>query len=256
MTNEINELFTLAKEIAALAYKELIKINPGDVSKVSYVNGLPREMKASVDKIIEETIIENLLPTGLAILSEESGEFSGSYESSLKFVVDPLDGTVNFVRGLGPCSISIALCDNNQPIFGVLAIYPSGELAWGCIGKGAFLNEKRIHVSKITDPYQTVICTGFPSRYSFEDHESVENHIKFMRHFGKVRMLGAASNSLLQVAKGAAEVYLENEIMLWDVAAGLAIVKGAGGEYDIENGNAEHAVNIFACNGLVNMEMV
>ena len=58
MTNEIYELFSLAKEIAVLAYKALIKINPGDISKVSYVNGLPREMKASVDKIIEETIIE------------------------------------------------------------------------------------------------------------------------------------------------------------------------------------------------------
>jgi myo-inositol-1(or 4)-monophosphatase len=210
-------------------------------------------MKSSVDKIIEETIIENLLPTGITVLSEESGEFRCNSESSLRFVVDPLDGTVNFVRGLGPCSISIALCDNDKPIFGVLAIYPSGDFAWGGIGKGAFLNKRPIHVSKITDPFQTVLCTGFPSRYSFEDHNSVKKHVRMMSHFGKVRMLGSASNSLLQVAKGAAEVYSEKEIMLWDVAAGLAILEGAGGEFDINFGKDENAVNVSATNGLINI---
>jgi len=255
MVSKIDELFSLTREIATLAYQELIKISRNDTSQVSYVQEFPREMKSSFDKIIEETIIENLLPTGISVLSEESGEFRGNSASSLRFVVDPLDGTVNFVRGLGPCSISIALCDNDKPIFGVLAIYPSGDFAWGGIGKGAFLNKRSIHVSKITDPFQTVLCTGFPSRYSFEEHNSVEKHVKMMSHFGKVRMLGAASNSLLQVAKGAAEFYSEKEIMLWDVAAGLAIVKGAGGEFDIKQGNAEHAVNVVACNGLINMEI-
>ena len=84
---------------------------------------------------------------------------------------------------------------------------------------------------------------------------SVEKHLKMMSHFGKVRMLGAASNSLLQVAKGAAEIYSEKEIMLWDVAAGLAIVKGAGGEFNIKQGNAKNAVNVVASNGLINMKI-
>ena len=253
MVCETDELLSLTKDIAASAYQRLVKVHSVDISQLSYSQEVPREMKSFADKIMEETIIERLLSTGISVLSEESGEFSSCSKSSKRFVVDPLDGTVNFVRSLGPCSISIALCDNDQPIFGVLAIFPSGDLAWGGKGKGSFLNDRPIHVSKIIDPLQAVLCTGFPSRYRFDNHNSVTKHIKMMSHFGKVRMLGAASISLLQVAKGAAEVYSEKEIMLWDVAAGLAILEGAGGEFDINFGKDENAVNVSATNGLINI---
>ena len=253
MISETDELLSLTKDIAATAYQKLVEIQSTDMGQVSYSHEVPREMKCFADEIIEEIIIKRLISTGISVLSEESGEFKGQSKSSVRFVVDPLDGTVNFVRSLGPCSISIALYDNDQPIFGVLAIFPTGDLAWGGKGKGAFLNDRPIHVSKITDPLQAAFCTGFPSRYRFDNHNSLEKHIKMMSHFGKVRMLGAASISLLQVAKGAAEVYSEKEIMLWDVAAGLAIVEGAGGEFDIIFGKDENAVIVSATNGLINI---
>jgi myo-inositol-1(or 4)-monophosphatase len=251
MVNETNELLSLTKDIAKSALQVLAKISRSDDNKVSYDSMIPREMKATVDTIIEDMIIKRLLPTGLSILSEESGELKGTSKSSLQFVVDPLDGTVNFVRSLGPSSISIALCENDQPIFGVLAIYPSGDIAWGGRGKGAFLNDRPINVSKIIDPLHAVLCTGFPSRYCFDNHNSVAKDIMMMSSFGKVRMLGAASISLLQIAKGTAEVYFEKEIMLWDIAAGLAIVKGAGGEFDIKFGKDEHLLSVVASNGLI-----
>lgn len=251
MASETDELFSLTKDIAVTAYRKLIEIQRTDIGQVSYSKEVPREMKCFADEIIEEVIIKRLIPTGISILSEESGEFEGKSNSSLKFIVDPLDGTVNFVRSLGPCSISIALYENGQPIFGVLVMFPSGDLAWGGKGKGSFINERPIHVSKITDPLQAVLCTGFPSRYSFENHNSVIKHIKIMSQFGKVRMLGAASNSLILIAKGAAEVYSENQIMLWDVAAGIAIVEGAGGKFEFEFGKIENVVNVSATNGLI-----
>jgi len=249
MVSETNELLSLTKDIAASAYQRLVKVHSVDISQLSYSQEVPREMKSFADKIMEETIIERLLSTGISVLSEESGEFSSCSKSSKRFVVDPLDGTVNFVRDLGPCSISIALCDNDQPIFGVLAIYPSGDLAWGGKGMGAFLNDRPLHVSKITDPSKAILCTGFPSRYRFDDQNVVAKHVSLMSHFGKVRMLGAASNSMLNVAKGSAEMYSEQNIMLWDIVAGLALVEGSGGVYSMKSTDNKWCYNVEASNG-------
>ena len=253
MVGETDKLLSLVKDTAVTAYQKLVEIKSTDIGQVSYSNEVPREMKCFADEIIEEMIIKRLIPTGISILCEESGEFGGKSKSSLKFIVDPLDGTVNFVRSLGPCSISIALYENDHPIFGVLVMFPSGDLAWGGKGKGSFINDKSIHVSKITDPIHAVLCTGFPSRYCFDNLNDVTKHIKMMSHFGKVRMLGSASNGLLLVARGAAEVYSEKQIMLWDIAAGIAIVEGAGGEIKINFGKDENAVNVTATNGLINI---
>lgn len=215
-----------------------------------YSADVSREMKASVDRVLEEKVLAMLAPAGLAVLSEESAVDEEDGGNELRFVVDPLDGTVNYVRGLGPASVSIALCRGSEPVSGVVATYPHGDIAYGGKDEGAFLNGRPIRVSEVARAEQAVLCTGIPSRLSLGDDQRRDDFARTLSRYGKVRMIGAASISLLQVAKGAAELYVENDIMLWDVAAGLAIVAGAGGVTSLESGTYRNAVNARASNGL------
>lgn len=206
-------------------------------------------MKAAVDKVMEEAILARLLDTGIPILSEECGDVVGSTKSGLKFIVDPLDGTVNFVRELGLAAISVALYRGKEPVFGVLGLYPGDDIAWGGKTIGSFLNDQQLRVSEVSNLTESVLCTGFPSRFQFDDSKEVSKFIQKITRLGKVRMLGSASVSLLKVAQGSAEIYAENDIMLWDVAAGLALVEGAGGDVKIKPGKSSEGINVIASNG-------
>ena len=183
-------------------------------------------------------------------MSEEAGQVVSGSRDELRWVVDPLDGTVNFMRGLAPCSVSLALCRGDDPVLGVVGEFPSGKLAWGGVGQGAFWADMPIRVSAVADRQQAVICTGFPSRFEFDD-QGVHWIATTLTPYAKVRMLGAASLSLIHVAKGAAEVYSERDIMIWDVAAGLAIVEGAGGSFAMTKARHPDSFDVFASNGLI-----
>ena len=245
-------LLTVAQEAARKATQALVSMD--DISiNYKYSDDLPREMKSEVDYKLEEIILDYLKPTGIPILSEESSGYTNSYNKGLRWLVDPLDGTVNFIRGIAPCAVSIALWLDNKPVFGVISEYPSSRLAWGGNLFGAFIEDSPIHVSAIEDKSQAVLCTGFPSRLEFSK-VSVDSFLNMTSSFGKVRMLGAASLSLLQVAKGSADAYLEEDIMIWDVAAGLAIIEGAGGNIKILPGRFQHSQKIIASNGLIQLE--
>ena len=104
----------LAKSTAIAALKVLSDLNP-ESTVFSFDASLPREMKAASDRILEEIILEQLRTTGLDILSEEAGQIYSGNEEELRWVVDPLDGTVNYIRGLGPCSVSLSLCRGDTP---------------------------------------------------------------------------------------------------------------------------------------------
>lgn len=247
---EYDHLLTLAKNAAQEAVITLEKIGAAGLSSYKFADDIPREVKATADRVIEEIILGYLRPTELPILSEEAGNLQGTADSELRWVVDPLDGTVNFVRGLAPCAVSIALYHGNFPIFGVIGEYPSCRLAWGGQIFGAFIEGNPIHVSTIHDKSKAILCTGFPSRFDF-DGAPILAFMELISSFNKVRMLGAASLSLLHVARGAADAYAEQDIMLWDVAAGLALIEGAGGRTSVAPGRYHHSFNIFASNGLL-----
>jgi myo-inositol-1(or 4)-monophosphatase len=154
---------------------------------------------------------------------------------------------------IGPSAVSIGLWKGEKPIFGVVGEYPSGTIYWGGHGFGAFANKDSISVSGIEDVSKAVLCSGFPSRFDFSS-KSIEKSFEIYSEFGKVRMLGAASLSILQVAKGSADAYIEKDIMIWDVAAALAILQGAGGEFNISPGRFENSLNIFASNSAIELE--
>lgn len=243
--------------IAKLAVQEAIKLLAEDMTNHSeefdFCDDLPREMKAEADRVLEDSILKALRPTKIGILSEETGEYENLREAELHWIVDPLDGTVNFVRGIASCAVSIALWCGNKPIFGVVGECPSGIIWWGGKDFGAFTSDNRLSVSRVANVSQAVLCTGFPSRFDFSS-ESMDKVIQSFIDFGKVRMLGAASLSIMQVAKGSAEAYLERDIMIWDVAAGLAILEGAGGKFKISPGRFKYSYDIFANNCLIDWE--
>ncbi len=246
---EYEQLLIIAQNAARKSAQVLVATD-NSLSIYTFADDLPREMKSAVDCKLEKIILDYLKPTGIPILSEESGEHVGSCNDGLRWVVDPLDGTVNFVRGIAPCAVSIALWQGDAPIFGVISEYPSCRLAWGGRLFGAFIDGSPVAVSAIKEKHKAIICTGFPSRFDFSSR-SVATFSEMASSYAKVRMLGAASLSLLHVAKGSADVYSEQDIMIWDVAAGLAIVEGAGGSVSVLPGRFKNAHNIFASNGLV-----
>lgn len=239
----------LARSTATEALQVLAGLRP-DATSCGFDASFPKEMKAASDRILEDVIVARLRATGLGILSEEAGQIVSGCGDGLRWVVDPLDGTVNFMRGLGPCSVSLALCRDEVPVLGVIGEFPSGKLAWGGLGQGACWSDSPIRVSAVADRQQAVICTGFPSRFQF-DADGTRWIASTLAPYAKIRMLGAASLSLLHVAKGAAEVYAERDIMIWDVAAGLAIVEGAGGIFTMTKGRHPDSFDVFASNGSI-----
>ena len=246
------DLLKLSKNAVADALNRLIELESDHVKGYKFSKEVPREIKAEADIIIEKILIDRLSISGLTLLSEESGIIKSQDDSNLKFIIDPIDGTVNFVRGICNCSISVALFDGDSPVFGVLASYPSGVIAWGGKDIGAFLNDTPISVSSIKDANNGVLCTGFPSRFEFNSRTMLEQ-TRLMQSFNKVRMLGSASQSLLKVAQGSVEAYAESNIMIWDVAAGIAIVEGAGGKFMINQElSYDSPIRVFAHNNLIN----
>jgi myo-inositol-1(or 4)-monophosphatase len=245
---EISELLELSKAIATQAGLRLLDSFSQDHKR--YVHSLehPKEIKAVADAVLDQDILQALVPTGFPVLSEESGYIAGKHESDYWFIVDPLDGTFNFVKGLGPSAVSIAFWKNQKPIFGVIYSLLDRQLAWGGAGIDTYAHGQRISVSDTSNKAEASICTGFPVRLDVENDIAMQNFWHMVKPYAKVRMLGSAAISLLNVARGSADVYSEQNIMLWDVAAGLAIVEGAGGGVHFFPGTIEHSLDVYASN--------
>lgn len=245
---DLTALLELCKFAAAEAGARLLHgITQLDKSYVHSVEH-PREIKAIADTALEKDILQALAPTGLPILSEEAGYIPSPRPSGRWFIVDPLDGTFNFVKGLGPSAVSIALWEDQKPIFGVIYSLMERELVWGGAGMGAYSDGRRLSVSDTSSQSHASICTGFPVRFDVTSDEAMQDFWRRVRPYAKVRMLGSAAVSLLHVARGSADVYWERDIMLWDVAAGLAIVEGAGGRSVLTKAEGDSCHEVTASN--------
>ncbi len=217
----------LAKQAAAKAGAFLRKREKIQIQDMS-----GKDMKLSSDKNSEKIIRDILSQSGLPMLAEENGA-SGELENCF-WVIDPLDGTVNYFKEITELScVSIALWADGEPVLGVVYRFTEDELFWGAKGEGAWLNEASIFPSLVQSVSQAVLATGFPVKRSY-DTESLEQFVKKVQAFKKVRMLGAAAIMGVFVACGRVDAYMEEEIMLWDVSAAAAIVNAAGGCTHIE----------------------
>jgi myo-inositol-1(or 4)-monophosphatase len=244
---EVDDLLELAKSVARQAGVRLLGFTR---EQKSYVHSIDysREIKALADTILDEDILRALAPVGLAVLSEESGYLAAQQKSDYWFIVDPLDGTFNFVKGLGPSAVSIALWESQRPIFGVIYSITERQLIWGGPRMGTYAEGRQLSVSDTSNRAQASICTGFPVRFDVASSEATQGFWRMVSPYAKVRMLGSAAASLLHVARGSADVYWEQNIMLWDVAAGLAIVEGAGGRSVMKNAGMKWCHTVAAAN--------
>ena len=191
-----------------------------------------RDIKISSDRKSEAVILECLAQTGYPILSEETGPVSGSGE--LYWIVDPLDGTLNYWRGMRELACtSVALWDQAGPVLGVIYRFETDELYTGVVGQGASCNGEPIHPSQVGKLCNGVVGTGFPTLGDFTE-ESIIRRMKQLLRFKKIRLLGTAALSGAFVAQGKLDVYMEEKIMLWDIAASAAIVLASGGIVEIE----------------------
>lgn len=202
-----------------------------------------RDTKSSADEAAETLIRRFLSPIAPVLGEEQGGKF---LENDPFWIIDPIDGTVNFHRGIPLGCISIALWDKG-PKMGVVYDFYRGELFYGVVGEGAFLNGMPSFVSKISHRHSAVIFTGFPISSNFDDN-SINHYTNKVKDFKKVRLLGSAALSLAYVASGRGDYYEENSIKIWDTAAGMALVKAAGGFVSYTSGIV---CDVVAHNGLL-----
>jgi len=186
-----------------------------------------RDVKLQIDKESESIITDILLSSdSYPILAEESGMTGVASETSPVWVVDPLDGTLNYSKGMDLCCVSIALYNGLTPILGVIYDFNRNELFSGIVGNGAECNGQPIHPSRISKASDAVLFTGFPVNRNFNE-KALNEFTKKVQGFKKLRLLGSAALSLTCVACGKADAYMEEDIMLWDIAAGMAIASAA-----------------------------
>ena len=183
---------------------------------------------SEVDGLAEAEIVKELkraMPD-CAILGEETG---ASGRGRQTFVIDPLDGTSNYLHGLPHWCVSIALVENGEPQHGVVFDPLRNELFTATKGAGAVLNDKRIRVTDRKDLAGTMLITGFPPR----ERERLGPHLDCLRELLRdaedVRRTGSAALDLAYVAAGRADAYFEAGLKPWDIAAGVLLVREAGG---------------------------
>jgi len=245
--SDLRELLAIAEAAAAEAGAALLA-NRAGWAVIESEQG--REVKIDADTRAEALILEAIgKASSYPIISEEAG-WVRAQERGDRFVwaIDPLDGSVNYLRGYPHCAVSIALLDNGEPVLGVVDCFIMGERFSGLVGEGAWLNGASIRVSDIADPASGILQTGVPSRASPESMKLFEARLAAYR---KVRMIGSAATALAYVAAGRAEAYRESGSMIWDVAGGCAVVKGAGGTIRITGAALDQPLEVAAGNGRV-----
>jgi len=220
---ELKHSLTIAIEAARRA-QGVFQKSLGTSRQIMSKSG--REVKVNLDTCLDTEIIEVIRQqSDLPILSEESDHVR---EDGLWWIVDPLDGSLNWLRNIPFFSISIGLFRGTDPILGVVLNLDRDELSYGVVGLGAWLNDSPIRVSGVTKKDEAVLCTGFPSSYNFRASRDKSLESVYSEYL-KIRMFGSAAMSLAYVAKGAVDIYWEEKVKFWDVAAGIALVQAGGG---------------------------
>ena len=218
--------------------------------------GTPRDLVTEWDLRSEDTIRTTLEPSGIPVLGEERGQTG---QGEMRWLVDPIDGTVNFSHGLPIWSISIAL---ETPEGIALGVVYAPELGWyfeAEAGRGAVdMHGKPYRVSTIAALESAILSTGFPYDLATSPDNNFAEWDALQRRAGACRRLGCASLDLCLVAAGKLDGYWERKLKPWDVAAGALIVREAGGTVTNTRGGAfdPHSGEAVATNGAIHEELV
>ena len=230
MSSNLHPMLNVAIK-AARAAGAIINRAALDVESVRISQKQVNDFVTEVDHASEQAIIETLLTAypGHGIWAEESGKTHGAKDSEFVWIIDPLDGTTNFIHGFPVYCISIALAVRGKVEQAVIYDPSRNDLFTATKGRGAFLNERRIRVSKRTQLKECLISTGFP----FRPGDNFKNYLAMMgdvmQRTAALRRPGAAALDLAYVAAGFADGFFETGLSPWDVAAGSLLVTEAGG---------------------------
>ena len=229
------------------------------MDKVEITEKSINDFVTQVDKMSEETIISHIKKAypDHSIMSEESGYQKG-FNEDYCWVIDPLDGTRNFMHGYPHFSISIAVMKNNVTELGLVYDPIRQELFTATRGQGAYVNSRRMRISAAKRLGQTLIATGFP----FRSKENIKSYLnifeKIFTKCGDIRRAGSAALDLAYVAAGRLDGFWESNLFNWDIAAGALMIIEAGGIVtDFQNAETYlESGNIVAGNPKIHKELI
>lgn len=220
----VEEICLVASRTALFIKKECLSFDPGKLE----TKGL-NDLVSYVDKQAERMIVDALLPLipDAGFITEENTFHKHS--NDYNWIIDPLDGTTNFIHGLPVFAISIALMKNQKLVLGVVYEVNKHECFYAWDGGGAWLNGSRIHCSSVKGISESLVATGFP----YSDFEKMDQYLSILKELMKsthgLRRMGSAAVDLAYMACGRFDAFFEYNLKPWDVAAGALIVQEAGG---------------------------
>jgi len=230
MSQALHPMLNIAIK-AARAAGAIINRASLDVDRLTVTAKSHNDFVTEVDQAAEHAIISTLLEAypGHGILAEESGTQHGAKDSDYVWIIDPLDGTTNFIHGLPMYAVSIALSFRGQIQQAVVYDPSRNDMFYASKGRGAYLNDRRLRVSKRTRMLDCIIGTGFPFRKGDNFQRYLKMFEEVMVACAGVRRPGAASLDLCYVAAGWYDGFFETGLSPWDAAAGALMITEAGG---------------------------
>jgi len=249
------DVMELCKEVGEFIEKEGSSF---DLSRIEQKNSF-NNLVSYVDKEAERRIVSSLQkifpPAGFIT---EEGTVEQSKQNEYNWIIDPLDGTTNFLHGLPIYAISIGLTRGSETIFGAVYHVVRKECFHAIEGGAAYCNQKVIRVSAIPTLSESLLATGFPYYHSEKKDAYLEIIKDFLQQSHGIRRLGSAAIDLAYVACGRLEGFFEYNLNPWDVAAGTFIVQQAGGKVTDFNGgnNFLFGGELCAANGHIHHEML
>jgi len=231
----------------------------GEIEKLQVSSKGPGDFVSAADKKSEEIIIEELLkahPT-YGILSEEVGVINKDNKEN-RWIIDPIDGTLNFLNGIPQFAISIGYEEKGEIVCGIIFDPIKDEMFFAEKGSGAFLNNSRIRVSNKKKLKESILVTGGPKYASKKRDNIFQEYIKISNIVdAPIRKFGSAALDIANVSCGRFDGYWQWELNYWDIAAGIIILKEAGGYVDFpgENTNMSIKKNVIATNSKIHQEL-
>lgn len=248
-----NTVSSVAKEVGLFIKAECDKISAQHIETKSQ-----NSLVTYVDKTAEQRIIAaltELIPESGFIAEEGTSDKKGK---DYNWVIDPLDGTTNFIHGIPTYCVSIGLLKGDELILGVIYEPNRDELFYAWLNGGAYLNGESIHVSNTPTLADSLLATGFPY-YDYEKLDAYMEVLKWLMHNSRgIRRIGSAAIDLAYVACGRFEAFYEYSLNPWDVAAGALIVQEAGGSVSDFKGGSNYLFGseIIASNKLIETELL
>ena len=240
------------------ASKTLIR-DFGEIENLQVSLKGPGDYVTASDKKVEKILIEELQKArpNYSILSEELGQINN--DESFRWIIDPIDGTSNFLHGIPHFAISIGLEHNKEIICGIVYDPIKDEMFTAEKGNGSYVNNKRMRVSSRAKLKDCIIFSGGPRYRSDHKELTFEEYKKFSSKVNiAIRKLGSASLDIAYVAAGRCDGFWQRDLNYWDIAAGIILVKEAGGFVTDFKGENEYVQNktILVTNSKINKEMI